>query len=96
MLAAGDGDLARASGVFTIGGEMMPRFEPRTQSFQMFQDATVIDYAHATFVGGTADDLGNGAVLEIQGPLTADGAAIQASRIKFDVLGTKPSGGHGR
>ncbi len=66
-----------------IDGAILGPIDTVNQTFLM-RGPTTVNYASATFVGGTAANLAQGRKIEMKGNLSADGTQVVATDIKFD------------
>src|SRR5690606_35175725 len=54
-----------------------------------------VNFANATFEGGSLAELRNGIQVDVDGRLAADGSSVDATRIRFFEVPTRPDPGDG-
>ena len=79
---AGDDGGAGSGGAIEIEGAILTAVDTVHRTFGM-RGPTRVDYAGASFDGGTAADLAIGKRVEVRGTLSADGTQVVATRIEF-------------
>ena len=77
-----EGGGGSGGGGFEIGGAIVGPVDTVAHTFTM-RGPTVVNYASATFSGGTAANLATGVKVEVRGNLSADGTQVLATNVKF-------------
>jgi hypothetical protein len=79
---AGGGTSSRYPMDFEISGPILGPVDAAAHTFAL-RGPTTIDYASATFTGGSASDLAQGRKVTVEGTLSQDGSRLVATSISF-------------
>jgi len=82
VFKGGGGQSDYGGNVFEIDGPIVGPVDPDTLTFAM-RGPTTVDASTATFQGGTAADLAEGRVVQVQGTLSDNGTRVLADTVTF-------------
>jgi hypothetical protein len=74
------GEQSRYATAFEIDGRILSTLDVKDQTFVM-RGPTTVDWSHAAFLAGSAADLAEGRMVDVEGALSADGTRLVATSI---------------